>query len=138
MIEECREEDAPDLHKEFQALTRLSDPSVSVICLPSTDGKTPLDPQTGQPLALGQVPDIALARRLLQHSVSLSDRRIVQEVLATEPPSGWKRSPLLRHCRLLVLDREGTGRVGSYYLRVDPDLGVEIAAEAERDANAQL
>ncbi len=138
MIEECREEDAPDLHKEFQALTRLSDPSVSVILLPSTDGKTPLDPLTSQPLALGQVPDIALAWRLLQHSVRLSGRRIVQKLLATELPSGWKRSPLLRHCRLLVLDREGKGRVGKYHLRVHPDLGVEIVAEAERDDDAQL
>ena len=31
------EEDSPDLHKAFQALTRLTEPNVSVICLESTD-----------------------------------------------------------------------------------------------------
>ncbi len=118
-----RDEDAPDFHHAHQALTRLADPSVDVVCLVGTPN-APRLPE-GDVVALDHPPHLALARRLLRRSVPVSTRGLVQALLARPAPSGWQRSPLLRHHRPLVFDEAGQCQVDGWTLRLDPDTGLE-------------
>lgn len=119
-----RDEDAPDFHLAHQALTRLTDPSVDVICLVGA-GDAPRLPE-GDVVNLALPPELALARRLLRRSVSVSTKGLVQALLARPAPRGWQRSPLLRHHRPLVFDEVGQCRIDGWTLRLDPDTGLEI------------
>jgi len=118
-----RDEDAPDFHQAHQALTRLADPSVDVICLVGTPD-APCLPE-GDVISLDRPPNLALARRLLRRSVPVSTRGLVQALVARPAPSGWQRSPLLRHRCPLVFDEGGQCRVDGWTLRLDPDTGLE-------------
>lgn len=111
------EEDEPEIHKSLQALTRLTEPNVAVICLtPEQRGRFDLTVQ----------PTIAQAKELLAYSVTISDSRVLWSLLKQKPPSAWSKSPLLRRYRLLELDGAGCCTVGEYRIRVDPELGIEI------------
>lgn len=112
-------EDDPSIHHSLQALTRLGDRSVSVVCL---------GPEERAGLLLSEVPDIAGTWALLRRSVALADRRIVGDLEALKVPSGWRRSALLRHHRLLELDAEGGCRVGNHRLEWNNDLGIVVTS----------
>lgn len=115
------EEDNPELHETFQALTRLGEPTITAICL------TP-----GEIARLRPRDDDAIHRTeaLLKRSVNLTHRGIVP-VLASDPryqPEPWKRTALLRHCRLVELDEACAATIGDFRLRLDRQLGVEVVA----------
>jgi CRISPR-associated endonuclease/helicase Cas3 len=113
------EEDEPEIHQSLQALTRLTEPTVSVICL---------TPEQRRLFNLSKEPTISDTRQLLQYSVTLSDPRAVWTLLAQEPHAAWSGSALLRRYRLLELDESGCLAIGgNYQLQVHPDLGVTIA-----------
>ncbi len=115
------EEDSPDLHKAFQALTRLTEPNVSVICLESTDA-------LNSPLSASET------KRLLRRALRITDRRVVFALLQTPVPSAWSRSALLRHHRPLLM-REGLANVAGHTLRYDNQLGLTIQKEAACSAS---
>jgi hypothetical protein len=112
-----REEDDPNIHQQIQALTRLGDPTVNVVCL---------TPEEQASFRRSAAPSVSQAAWFLQRSVGLGDRRIIRNLLDLPVPSGWQRSPLLRHHRLIELDIDGTGPIGQRRLRVDEALGVLI------------
>ncbi|CAN5546428.1 hypothetical protein BH23CHL5_BH23CHL5_02050 [soil metagenome] len=105
------EEDDPTVHPQVQAMTRLGDLTVSTICLPpdSTSQSRGTD-----------------AAFLLRHSVAISDPRIVHQLIDMDVPAIWKKSALLRHCRILELDETGGVDVGQYRVEVDSELGVRV------------
>jgi CRISPR-associated endonuclease/helicase Cas3 len=112
------EEDEPEIHQSLQALTRLTEPTVSVICL---------TPEQRHLFDLGKEPTISDTRQLLQYSATLSDPRAVWTLLAQEPHAAWSGSALLRRYRLLELDGSGCLAIGgTYQLQAHPDLGVTI------------
>jgi CRISPR-associated endonuclease/helicase Cas3 len=112
------EEDEPEIHQSLQALTRLTEPTVSAICL---------TPEQRRLFNLAKEPTISDTRQLLQYSVTLSDPRAVWTLLEQEPHSAWSGSALLRRYRLLELDESGCLPIGGkYQLQVHPDLGVAI------------
>ena len=112
------EEDDPGVHPSLQALTRLSDPSVSVVCL---------TPEERVGLRRTAVPSRDEAKELLRRSVSLVGRGVVAEATTRlTAPSGWQRSPLLRHHLLLELDAAGGCDIGPYRLTLDNHLGLLI------------
>lgn len=111
------EEDEPEIHKSLQALTRLTEPNVSVICL---------TPEQRQHFRLSQAPTISTAKELLGFSVTLSSRRVVWTLLEQKSHSAWAKSALLKRYRLLELDEGGCCMVGNYQLQVHPELGVTI------------
>lgn len=124
---EPREEDAPEFHRAHQALTRLAEPSVTVVCLYGRPERPCLDREGRHALQLNQPPNLALAARLLRRSVALTDRRIVWDLLERQPPASWSRSPLLRNVRLLTFASDYVTAVGKHRLRVDVELGVILA-----------
>jgi CRISPR-associated endonuclease/helicase Cas3 len=127
VLSEPRDDDAPELHPVHQALTRLAEPSVTVVCLQRTSaGVVPvLSPDC-------PVPDSTLGidaiRALLTSSVTLTDRRVVHTLLAREVPAAWQQSALLRYCRALELDEHRRTRVGRWLVTVDPAIGVTLTA----------
>jgi CRISPR-associated endonuclease/helicase Cas3 len=105
--------------------TRLSRRSLTVVILHVVHGKVCLEADGSDRFDERLVPDLALARRLLEQSVALSDPWWVGRLLEDPAPPGWAASPLLRHCRPLVLD-EGRLVLDHQVIRLDPDLGVVI------------
>lgn len=116
-----REEDAPEIHRAHQALTRLGD-SVQVVCLYGTRARPSFDAAGKGTLDPRREPTEDEAIRLLRHSLSLSTKGMVERLRAEPVPGGWKKSPLLRHHRLIALNEPPTG----YRFTLDHERGLLI------------
>jgi CRISPR-associated endonuclease/helicase Cas3 len=115
------EEDDPAFHASLRAVTRLGDPSITAICLTREEVARlqPYAPSAG-----------ARAEALLQRSVSLNRPGFVQALARSDGhhPASWKRTALLRHCRLIELNEQQVSEeIGGYRLHLDPELGVELS-----------
>jgi CRISPR-associated endonuclease/helicase Cas3 len=133
-----RDDDAPELHQAHQAMTRLAEPNVGIVCLYGTPERPTLDPTRQTPVLVGATPpSMALAKRLLGRSVNLTDRRVVRPMQNVDPPTGWRRSALLRHHRPVVFDAQGLARVAGregrkdYWLHLDDELGLRVLETEE-------
>lgn len=123
LMGEPREEDAPELHPSHQALTRLIEQTVSLVCLHGV----PEEPSLAEgPVDMNRKPGTDLARRLLRRGVTVADKRVVHDLLREPVPKMWRESPLLCHRRLVVLDEDGTARAGNVRLRLDSELGLLV------------
>jgi CRISPR-associated endonuclease/helicase Cas3 len=111
------DEDDPNLHVSLRALTRLGDPSVTVV--PIFDGEA---------FDLAKEPREQEARDLVMRALNLTRIEIVKRLTAEGVPEGWERSPLLRHCYPLRLDREGRW-VEAPHVRMDDHLGLVFDAK---------
>lgn len=120
------DEDNPDVHQALQALTRLAEPSVQVVCLIKTAEGCRLRPD-GEIVDLKAKPDAMLTRSLLRRSMTITDKRVVFSLLRDEQlkPPGWKENAALRYHRVLIFDG-GAVTEGQYLLRLDPELGLVI------------
>jgi len=123
-------EDAPDVHKSMQALTRLSEPSITLVCLHQTSRGLAVEPEGGRAIDLYQKPWTELTAELARHSVSLSHPYLVRWLAEQEVPVGWREHPLLRYDRPVIFDNgvcclEGTG----YRLKLSRKLGLQIEKE---------
>lgn len=121
-----REEDAPELHPALQALTRLGDPTVSVICLYGTPGRPRLDRDGSEAVDIERQPSMEMTKELLRRSVTLTDKRVVFTLLKEAVPRGWQKSALLRNHRPIILDDSGSAAIGKYTVRLDRELGLII------------
>ena len=108
------DEDNPDIHQSLQALTRLTEPSVQVVCLSESDDADP-----------SVKPSPAQIKFFLKKAMTITDKRIVFTLREKSAPSGWKKTPALRYHRPLVFS-EGSTSVGRYTLRLDSELGLLI------------
>ncbi len=111
-----REEDE-DLHPKLQALTRLAEPSFSVVLAP-------------EGYALPSELDGDTVRFLLGRSVSVSHRGLVPVLRDLEPPAAFQKRAALRRHRMVVLDGSGSAVVGRWRLTYSRDIGLEIADAA--------
>lgn len=128
------EEDAPDFHQALQALTRLGEPSVEVVLLYEEDGRFSLDPDGHELVSLAHTPDLDSAKRLLRRSVRIGDRRIAPSLRAeTKPPMGWRGSALLRHHRMVALDREHRGTAAGLPIHLDEALGLIVGTPRQEE-----
>lgn len=122
------EEDQSELHDAFQALTRLTRPSISLVCLHQVAASLVPKPNGSGPMIdLELNPDDALTKELVRRTVSVSDSRVVHYFRDEEVPSGWQEHPLLQDHRLAIFTdgicpMPGTG----WYLRLDRELGLEV------------
>lgn len=117
------EEDAPDLHKRFQALTRLSDESVSVVLLYPHECDVLLD---------GKPPSMKRVREILRRALTVSTRRAVTIIREEgEQPAAWKKSRFLRHHYCVRLDADGTYGRGENRLHYDKTEGLTVIQGSE-------
>ena len=127
LTEDPREEDAPDFHQAHRALTRLTPPSVSVVLLFGTHESAWLDAAHRESVDIENVPSIDAMKQLLMRSASISDRRVVFQLLGQPPPNGWRRTALLRNHRAIFLDGDGCSRnIDGYSIRLDPETGLTV------------
>lgn len=112
-------EDKPEIHPTFQALTRLSEPSVSVVLLM---------PNQYQEHNLEEAPNLEQTKYFLEYSLSLQQRGLVQKLLAQEVPKGWQKSTLLRNHRLIKLDSSGRWQdtENKHEIVLDLELGIVV------------
>lgn len=122
------EEDNPEVHQALQALTRLAEPSVQVVCLLQTPEGLRCQ-SDGMVISLKGKPTAETIRVLLRRSLTITDKRVVFTLLENEQfkPRAWKENAALRHHRMLVFEN-GETAVGRYTLRLNPDLGLVITA----------
>jgi CRISPR-associated endonuclease/helicase Cas3 len=121
------EEDDPDIHPTLQALTRLSEPSVSVIALYGSESNAYLDKGRSLPLELSVRPGLIDEKTFLRRAFAIQHRQAVKAILGEGlRPQGWKQSSLLRHHRVVFLDDDDRVWLdnGRLSLRLDPELGV--------------
>jgi CRISPR-associated endonuclease/helicase Cas3 len=94
------EEDNAELHQAFQALTRDTRPSVSLVCLHQTDKGLALEPDgTGAPLDI-EHPDKRLLKELARRTVNVQHDDVVYHFLDQKRP--WRKVAALRYHRLAV------------------------------------
>ncbi|MBI3911847.1 MAG: CRISPR-associated helicase Cas3' [Armatimonadetes bacterium] len=129
------DEDDPTIAHPLRALTRLGDPTVTVVCAEETGGallvpagEGTVDPETA--------PRDPAARREWERSLLLSSVRLQHQgwvqYLAGQPvPRAWRDSPALRNCRL-VRFRGGSASEGPGELRLHPVLGLVRAPRVLR------
>lgn len=137
LTRDLKEEDTLDFHRSYQALTRLAEPSLTLVLLYGTPERPLLEPSDTIPLNLRAQPDLATARRLLERSVPVSGQWSVALLQRnTTVPESWQQSPLLRYARPLFLDDRGVAPLddGRWRVRLDPDLGVVIEGREKEDA----
>ena len=127
--------DAEDLMERFNqelpddegwslgGLTRKGRQCIRLICLHSVNGHTFLDPAGQTPADLDTRPGSDLLVALLEQSVALSHPGVVHHLVKEPVPAGWRKSPLLRHCRPLVFSG-GTATVGKLTIRLEQQLGI--------------
>jgi hypothetical protein len=120
------EEDNPQVHSTLQALTRLGDPAVNIVCLYNRDGHLSLQPDGNSIVDLDREPTFAQTKGFLAASVNLSHSALVKHFLAQEVPRGWQKVSLLRHQRVAEFDAKGELQAEPYQLRLHPILGVVI------------
>ncbi|GIW29396.1 MAG: CRISPR-associated endonuclease/helicase Cas3 [Meiothermus sp.] len=114
------DDENPQLNKNFRAVTRLGEPSVTVVLLERREGK--LYSLQGVRVSLEEEPTFAHAKELLRTAVVLSNREIF-DYLADKPIVSWKESALLRHVRVLELEDKRCV-IGQLEVRLDDELGV--------------
>ena len=131
IVGEPRDEDNPDLHPAHQALTRLTRPTVQLICLfADTDGTLRL-PHDGTPVPTLRVQKMSAGgsedlRRLLLAEMSVADMRVVRELWASPlRPTEWKEVGMLKRHHLVVFT-DGVAILGGAELRLDMLLGLEV------------
>jgi len=128
-------EDSPELHEKFQALTRLAEPSVTVICLYGTREAAFFDDGKKES-ADYKKPTLPVIRDLLRNSVTVSGWKLVKVLQCaeeTKPAAVWLEKSLLRNCRLLFLGEKGEADIGDFVFRVDKYLGVTAAKKTEKE-----
>lgn len=129
---EALEEDSPELHAAFQALTRLGPRQIPLVCLHAIgDGWNTEPDGRGWPVDLSREPDATLTCHLARATVSVSHHAVVQHFLAQEVPEAWRKHPLLSDHRVArfvngICTLPGT----PYRLRLSRELGLEVE-EAE-------
>jgi CRISPR-associated endonuclease/helicase Cas3 len=129
-----RDDDDPEVNKQLCAATRDGDPSVTVVCLCRHNNRIYLFNDKGEmdttepPLDLNAEPTPDLTRKLVDLSLSLSNRALFAALSQDKTPAGWKKSPMLRHYRALIFDGNLT-KVSGRRLRLDRELGLVIEKE---------
>ncbi len=119
------EEDSPEIHRSLQALTRLVEPSVQAVCLCKSAGEFFLREGDRGPVDMNQVPESKMIVDLLRRSLTITDKRVIFDLIKQGTPDAWRKSPALRHHRLLEFEN-GATPVSKYKLYLDNELGLTI------------
>lgn len=130
MTGELEEED-PTVHTALRALTRLAEPSVSLVCLHAVHGSVFLDPECeGQAVDLTSSPDAALTRELLRRTITVQRHEVVEHFHKCIPYAPWRENAALRYHYPVVFEQ---GRCkpkdASFTLVLTREMGLEIVIE---------
>lgn len=125
------EEENPEIHQAFQAMTRLIEPGVNLICLHKVGGAIYLEPDgSGTAINLEQSPHGDLTEELIKRSVSLHHQPVVRYFQNREAPKSWKKIAALKYHHPVVFEN-GEYRLegSSYSIKISRQVGIEIVKE---------
>jgi CRISPR-associated endonuclease/helicase Cas3 len=132
VVQEPREEDSPDLHPAHQALTRLTRPTVSLVCLERDDNgpyrlphdNTPVPKLAIRKMSEGGSADVG---RLMLGEITSAHSGVIKRLRAEPciPPEWVEVGMLCRHH--LILFSNGKARLGEYELSLDNFVGLTIS-----------
>ena len=120
------DEDNPEVHQRLQAVTRLADASVQVVCLFGDSARPSLDALGHHRTDLRAAPSPGHVRELLHRSLSVADKRLVRPLAATATPVGWANNAMLRFHKPIIFDSSGRAEVNGWILELNPLLGFRV------------
>jgi CRISPR-associated endonuclease/helicase Cas3 len=124
------EEDDAKAGQAFRALTRLGEPSISLVCLYQMASVIGFDlDSSGDGIDLCQKPSPTLTRKLLQNSVNVQRKDVVNYFINHDSrTAGWKKSAALRDYYPVIFDAEGFYRPegGGFVLKLSREFGLEV------------
>jgi CRISPR-associated endonuclease/helicase Cas3 len=126
------EEDDPAVHQTLQARTRDIGPSVALIGLFATPAGLALEPDGRHSIDLEGMPTPELTQLLHRYAIHVTHWGAVQHFGEQPVPSGWQRSPVLRHCHPVIFQEGGYNFMVDerrYVMRLSRELGLEIVRE---------
>ncbi len=119
------DEDNPELHERWRALTRLVPPSVTLVCLHrQPDGRTTLDRVGERAIDLEAEPNREVAAELAQQTVNVSAYPVVHHFLAFDAPVGWQERAGLRYYRAAIFEEGRCSLQGGFTLVLDERKGL--------------
>ncbi|MCZ2122253.1 MAG: hypothetical protein LC108_08325 [Anaerolineales bacterium] len=128
------DEDDPTLADSFKAMTRLTDPTITLICLHQANGKIYLDEEDlSSPLDNTTKPTKDLTKELLRRSISVQHRDIVRYFVNYEPTwKGWNEVAALKYTIPIVFENGICQLQNSKYAIVlDRQTGITIQKETK-------
>lgn len=126
------EEEDPHIHETFRALTRLADPSVSLVCLHKAADELTLEPGgNGVKVDLNKTPNRCQTRELLRHVVSVQRRDVMNYFVNKGEHPAWKETAALRYHYPVEFDEYGYCHLEgtSLTLFLSRETGLEIRKE---------
>ena len=123
--EKLFEDDDPRINNTLKALTRDSEPSITVVCLHDINGRTCLDRYGKEEIDIEATKDSEAARQLVLNSVKISNWYVREELIKQNLPNSWRKNPHLRHLRYLIL-ADGIYESDKFRLILDEELGLQI------------
>ena len=124
-------EDDPRLNDALRALTRLAQPTITLVCLAEqADGLHPLyhtmrSTIHSEAISLSEQPSRAKTATLMRAAVNVTRPEIVREFASQEVPSGWREHSVLKYCRPAVFVNDVL-LVGDFRLTLTRELGLHI------------
>ena len=128
------EEDSTKVHQSLCALTRLADPSISLVCLHETSGglvvSEPDDPS--RTLDIQSKPGREMVRELLQHSVAVQNKTLVRYFSSLLPWRAWEDVAALQNTYPVIF-KGGVYHLANlpYSLELNREYGLVIRKESE-------
>lgn len=126
-----KEDDNPELHASYRALTRDIGPSLTLLCLhQGEDGGLHLEPDcSGAPLDLTRLyQDYGLLKKVLQMAINIQQPRAIASLLKDDGLIRLKDIPALRYSFIAPF-RNGTYASGRIRLSLDRHSGLQIEHE---------
>jgi CRISPR-associated endonuclease/helicase Cas3 len=120
------DDDDPEASKRIRAQTRDSGPTVQLVVIYHLGGRDYLDSGGLEPFDEADEPDVKRTRRLLNNEVTISQHKCVMFYSRQPVPRGWRDRGMLRHHRLLRVGANGNSLPGSFFLRMDHELGIRF------------
>ncbi len=146
--DEQLEEDSLGFHKHFKAMTRLNADSLTLVCLYRKKDKAFLDKDYKVEV---DYKNVTLSKSLnedekkivnentkllLGNSLSVIRRDLIIAVLEskkTDKPNEWKKSPLLKSCRVLWLNDDSTIEIENFFIYLHSELGLKVLKFTEEN-----
>jgi len=126
------EEDDPTVHQSFQARTRDIGPSIGLVLFFETDAGPSLEPDGSLPIDPTQPLTPATIALLDRYVINVRHWAALRHFPEQAPPPSWRKSARLRHCRPVVLGRDGYRfqvEKHAYTIQLSRRLGLQILKE---------
>ncbi len=111
-------ENTPKADLYLNSLTRITSPSINLVCLYENDGELFLDETGNFSIYLNREPSHDEAKIILNHGIRVSHYSIFKYFTkyANSIPFSWKKNSLIRNFHHVVLSKEG--KTGEYFFDI--------------------